>query len=56
MQPEVIESRTPVNAIRKKKKGSSIVVGMKLVKKGEADAFVSAKEAPGRYWSEGRRW
>lgn len=31
----------PVNAIRKKK-DSSIVVGMNLVKKGEADAFVSA--------------
>ena len=31
----------PVNAIRKKK-DSSIVVGMNLVKQGEADAFVSA--------------
>ena len=31
----------PVNAIRRKK-DSSIVVGMNLVKKGEADAFVSA--------------
>ncbi len=31
----------PVNAIRKKK-DSSIVVGMNLVKRGEADAFVSA--------------
>ena len=31
----------PVNAIRKKK-DSSIVVGMNLVKKGEANAFVSA--------------
>ena len=31
----------PVNAIRRKK-DSSIVVGMSLVKKGEADAFVSA--------------
>ena len=31
----------PVNAIRQKK-DSSIVVGMNLVKKGEADAFVSA--------------
>jgi glycerol-3-phosphate acyltransferase PlsX len=31
----------PVEAVRKKK-DSSIVVGMKLVKKGEADAFVSA--------------
>ncbi|MCR5625395.1 MAG: phosphate acyltransferase PlsX [Lachnospiraceae bacterium] len=31
----------PVEAIRKKK-DSSLVVGMKLIKKGEADAFVSA--------------
>ena len=31
----------PVNAIRRKK-DSSIVVGMKLVKEGQADAFVSA--------------
>ena len=31
----------PVNAIRKKK-DSSIVVGMKMVKEGQADAFVSA--------------
>lgn len=39
---EVIETgEPPVNAIRKKK-DSSIVVGMKLVKDGEADAFVSA--------------
>ena len=39
---EVIEmAEPPVNAIRKKK-DSSIVVGMNLVKKGEADAFVSA--------------
>ncbi|MCR5640025.1 MAG: phosphate acyltransferase PlsX [Lachnospiraceae bacterium] len=39
---EVIETaEPPVNAI-KKKKDSSIVVGMKLVKDGEADAFVSA--------------
>ncbi len=39
---EVIEmAESPVNAIRKKK-DSSIVVGMNLVKKGEADAFVSA--------------
>lgn len=39
---EVIETEEPpVNAIRKKK-DSSIVVGMNLVKKGEADAFVSA--------------
>ncbi len=39
---EVIEmAEPPVNAIRKKK-DSSIVVGMHLVKDGEADAFVSA--------------
>ena len=39
---EVIETEEPpVNAIRKKK-DSSIVVGMNLVKKGGADAFVSA--------------
>lgn len=39
---EVIEtSEAPVNAIRKKK-DSSIVVGMKLVKEKKADAFVSA--------------
>ena len=39
---EVIETREPpVNAIRKKK-DSSIVVGMNLVKRGEADGFVSA--------------
>ena len=39
---EVIATEEPpVNAIRKKK-DSSIVVGMKLVKNGEADAFVSA--------------
>lgn len=39
---EVIETHEPpVNAIRKKK-DSSIVAGMNLVKKGEADAFVSA--------------
>ena len=39
---EVIEmAEPPVNAIRKKK-DSSIVVGMKMVKTGEADAFVSA--------------
>lgn len=36
---EVIETEEPpVNAIRKKK-DSSIVVGMKLVKNGEADAL-----------------
>lgn len=39
---EVIETaEPPVNAIRRKK-DSSMVVGMKLVKNGEADAFVSA--------------
>ncbi len=39
---EVIETEEPpVNAIRKKK-DSSIVVGMNLVKEGKADAFVSA--------------
>lgn len=39
---EVIEmAEPPVKAIRSKK-DSSIVVGMNLVKKGEADAFVSA--------------
>ncbi len=39
---EVIETaEPPVNAIRCKK-DSSIVVGMKLVKEGQADAFVSA--------------
>jgi len=39
---EVIETaEPPVNAIRRKK-DSSIVVAMNLVKKGEADAFVSA--------------
>lgn len=40
--PEVIETaEPPVMAIRKKKQ-SSIVVGMNMVKHGEADAFVSA--------------
>lgn len=39
---EIIETaEPPVMAIRKKK-SSSIVVGLNLVKKGEADAFVSA--------------
>lgn len=39
---EVIEmAEPPVNAIRKKK-DSSMVVGMKMVRAGEADAFVSA--------------
>ena len=42
---EVIETaEPPVNAIRRKK-DSSIVVGMKLVKEGQADAFVSAGSA-----------
>ncbi len=40
--PEVIETaEPPVMAIRKKKQ-SSIVIGMNLVKQGDADAFVSA--------------
>lgn len=40
--PEVIETaEPPVLAIRKKKQ-SSIVVGLNMVKQGEADAFVSA--------------
>ncbi len=40
--PEVIEmAEPPVNAIRTKKQ-SSIVVGMKMVHSGDADAFVSA--------------
>ncbi|MGN0158086.1 MAG: phosphate acyltransferase PlsX [Brotaphodocola sp.] len=39
---EMIETaESPVNAIRKKK-DSSMVVGMKLVKEGAADAFISA--------------
>lgn len=39
---EVIETaEPPVNAVRKKKQ-SSIVIGMNMVKQGEADAFVSA--------------
>lgn len=39
---EVIETaEPPVNAIRRKK-DSSMVVGMKMVKEGKADAFVSA--------------
>ena len=39
---EVIETaESPVNAIRRKK-DSSIVAGMKMVKEGKADAFVSA--------------
>lgn len=41
---EVIETaEPPVKAIRGKK-DSSIVVAMKMVKKGEADAFVSARK------------
>ena len=40
--PDVIETgEPPVNAIRKKK-NSSLVVGLNLVKSGEADGFVSA--------------
>ena len=39
---EVIETGEPPVAAIKGKKDSSIVVGMKLVRKGEADAFVSA--------------
>ena len=39
---EVIETaEPPVNAIRRKKQ-SSIVIGMNMVKQKEADAFVSA--------------
>ena len=45
---EVIETGDPpVNAIRKKK-DSSIVVGMNLVKRGEADGFVSAGSSGAR--------
>ncbi len=49
---EVIETaEPPVNAIRKKK-DSSIVVGMNLVKNKEADAFVSSR----KHWRRsGRR-
>ncbi len=40
--PEVIEmAEPPVQAVRRKK-NSSMVVGMNMVKRGEADAFVSA--------------
>ena len=40
--PEVIETaEPPVNAIRTKK-DSSIVTGLSMVRKGEADAFVSS--------------
>ena len=40
-EEEISCDESPVEAIRKKK-DSSIVVGMKLVKEGKADAFVSA--------------
>ena len=50
---EVIETEEPpVNAIRKKK-DSSIVVGMNMVKKQEADAF-ELRSDPGR--RSGDRW
>jgi len=39
---EVIETAEPPVAAIRKKKDSSIVVGMKMVKEGTADAFVSA--------------
>ena len=39
---EVIETAEPPVAAIRTKKDSSIVVGMQLVKRGEADAFVSA--------------
>ena len=39
---EVIETGEPPVAAIRSKKDSSIVVGMKLVRRGEADAFVSA--------------
>ena len=39
---EIIEMAEPPVAAIRKKKDSSIVVGMKLVKEGKADAFVSA--------------
>ena len=39
---EVIETGEPPVAAIRSKKDSSIVVGMKMVRKGEADAFVSA--------------
>ena len=39
---EIIEMAEPPVAAIRKKKDSSIVVGMKLVKNGEAEAFVSA--------------
>ncbi len=54
---EVIETaEPPVHAIRRKK-DSSIVVGMKLVKEGKADAFVSAgKFRCDSCWRTGDRW
>ena len=68
--PEVIEMAEPtVQAIRKKKQ-SSLVVGMNMVKQREADAFVSAgssgrastfapqsinSEVPERFWLADRR-
>lgn len=39
---EVIETGEPPVAAIRGKKDSSIVVAMKMVKRGEADAFVSA--------------
>jgi len=40
--PEVIEMDEPPAQAARHKKGSSIVVGLRLVKRGEADTFVSA--------------
>ena len=40
--PEVIEMEEHPAQAARQKKGSSIVVGLRLVKQGEADAFVSA--------------
>ena len=52
--PEVIEmAEPPVQAIRRKKQ-SSLVVGMNMVKQREADAFVSAGSS-GRFWLADRR-
>ena len=52
---EVIETaEPPVNAIRRKK-DSSIVVGMKMVKEGKADAFVSAGSSERSLWRTGDR-
>ena len=51
---EVIETaEPPVNAIRRKK-DSSIVVGMKMVKEGRADAFCILQEVPARSWLAAR--